>query len=308
MVRKFKIKQDSSILRGFLLLDVQDIVGESLIFYDRRNALLWVDIVGKRIHRLFLDDMRHELWPTPDFPTSIGLRKDGGAIVGLTNRLALWDYGETFETLAVPELDLPENRLNEGKVAPDGSFWVGSMQNNLNPDGSPKEVTRNCGAIYRITSDGSVQQLTRSEYGIPNSMAWTEDHRFIFADTMQNMIFRFATDGCSLHDRQIFFGPFDRGFPDGSCLDADGQLWNCRVVGGAAVACIAKRGKLQKLAELPCSWPTSCTFGGQNLDRLYVTSARFTMTPEHLRMNPQEGGLFEVHTNAKGKPEHRFGA
>jgi sugar lactone lactonase YvrE len=291
-----------------LVLDARDIIGESIVYDDCRNALLWVDIGGKRIHRLALEEMHHEIWPTPEFPTSIGLRKDGGAIVGLTNRVALWDYGEKFETFAVPELDLPDNRLNEGKVAPDGSFWVGSMQNNLNTDGSPKATTSNSGAVYRITPDGTVQQLTPREYGIPNSMAWTEDYGFILADTMQNTIFRFATDGTSLLSRQILFGPFDRGLPDGSCLDADGQLWNCRVAGGAAVACISEQGALQKLAELPCSWPTSCTFGGPNLDRLFVTSSRFTMAPEHLRIHPQEGGLFEVHADAKGKPEHRFGA
>jgi sugar lactone lactonase YvrE len=246
-----------------LVLDARDIIGESIVYDDCHNALLWVDIGGKRIHRLALGERSHEIWPTPEFPTSIGLRKDGGAIVGLTTRVALWNYDNVFETFAVPEPDVPDNRLNEARVGPDGSFWVGTMQNNLNPDGSNKEVTRNSGAVYRITPDGSVQQLTPREYGISNSMAWTDDHGFIFADTMQNTIFRFATDGSSLHDRQIFFSPFDRGLPDGSGLDAEGQLWSCRVVGGAAVACISKRGELQKLVELPCSWPTSRAFGGR---------------------------------------------
>jgi sugar lactone lactonase YvrE len=254
MMRKFQVKQDSGILRVSLLLDVQDIVGESIIFDDRRNALLWVDIVGKRIHRLFLDDMQHESWPTPEFPTSIGLRKDGGAIVGLTNRVALWDYGETFKTLAVPEPDLPDNRLNEGKVAPDGLFWVGTMQNNLNADGSPKDMTRNSGAVYRIAPEGSLRQLTPREYGISDTMAWTKDNHFLFADTLQNTIFGFNTDGISLSGRKTFFGPCDRGLPDGSCLDSEDQLWNCRVVGGAAVACISRHGELLRFTELPCSW------------------------------------------------------
>lgn len=148
--------------------------------------------------------MRHEFWPTPEFPTSIGLRTDGGAILGLTTRVALWNFENVFETFAVPEPDLLDNRLNEGRVVPDGSFWVGTMLNNFNPDGSPKATTRNRGAVYRITSDGAVQQLTPREYGIPNSMAWTEDHGFIFADSMQNTIIRFATDGYSLHSSQIF--------------------------------------------------------------------------------------------------------
>ena len=74
-----------------LVLDAKDIVGESLIYDDRRDALVWVDIGGKRIHRLWLADRRHEEWPTPDFPdldrASIA---NGDAIVGLRDRVALW--------------------------------------------------------------------------------------------------------------------------------------------------------------------------------------------------------------------------
>ena len=103
-----------------VFFDARDIVGESLVYDDRRDALVWVDIGGKRIHRLRLADKSHESWPAPDFPTSIGLRKDGGAIVGLRDRVATWDFGGAFETLAVVEPDLPDNRLNEGRVGPDG--------------------------------------------------------------------------------------------------------------------------------------------------------------------------------------------
>ena len=139
-----------------VLVDAADLVGESAVYDDRRDAVLWVDIGGKRIHRLFLSPRRHEIWPAPDLPTSIGLRADGGAIVGLRDRVALWDFGGEFRDLAVVEPDLPDNRLNEGRVGPDGAFWVGTMQNNLEPDGSPREMTRDSGAIYRVSSDGRV--------------------------------------------------------------------------------------------------------------------------------------------------------
>ena len=131
-----------------MIFEAADIVGESIVSDDRLEALLWVDIGGKRIHRLFLNDDRTELFPAPDFPTSIGLRADGGAIVGLRDRVSLWDYGSEFRTLAVVEPGLPDNRLNEGRVGPDGAFWVGTMQNNLQPDGSPKEMTRDSGASW----------------------------------------------------------------------------------------------------------------------------------------------------------------
>ena len=37
-----------------------------------------------------------------------------------------------------PEAERPENRSNEGKCDASGGFWVGTMQNNLRPDGSPR--------------------------------------------------------------------------------------------------------------------------------------------------------------------------
>jgi sugar lactone lactonase YvrE len=289
-----------------VILEAADIVGESIVYDDRRDALLWVDIGGKRIHRLSLSDHRSELWPAPDFPTSIGLRADGGAIVGLRDRVALWDYGDDFRTLAVVEPDLLDNRLNEGRVGPDGAFWVGTMQNNLNPDGSPKEMTRDSGALYRVEPDGKVVQLTPREFGIPNTMGWTADGHLLTADTTRNIIYAYQLVGGALKNKGAFSSPVDRGAPDGSCLDTDGRLWNCRVGGGACVACFRTDGNLDQLVDLPCSWPTSCTFGGADFGTLYVTSARFMMSGEHLAAHPEEGAVFALSVGARGQPEHRF--
>jgi len=293
-------------MRATQAFDAGDIVGESLVYDDRRNALMWVDIGGKRIHRLFLGDQRHELWRAPDFPTSIGLRADGGAIVGLRDRVALWDYGDDFRTLAVVEPDLPDNRLNEGRVGPDGAYWVGTMQNNLHSDGSPKDITRSSGAIYRVDREGHVVRLTPREFGIANTMAWTEDGLFITADTLRNEIYAYDFRGGALAGKRIFASGLERGVPDGSCLDAEGRLWNCRVAGGACIACYRPDGSLDRLVELSCTWPTSCAFGGPGFATLYVASARFTMTPEHIAAHPEEGALFALEVGAKGRPESRF--
>jgi sugar lactone lactonase YvrE len=290
-----------------VVVDAADIVGESAVYDERRNGLLWVDIGGKRIHRFLLGEQRHEVWPAPDFPTSIGLRADGGTIVGLRDRVALWDYGGEFRTLAIVEPDLPDNRTNEGRVGPDGAFWVGTMQNNLDADGAPKDMTRDSGAIYRVDRDGHVSQLTPREYGITNTMAWTRDGRFLTADTMRNTIYAYDLRNGALSNRRVFATPLERGAPDGSCLDAEGFLWNCRVAGGACVARFQPDGALDGLIELPCTWPTSCAFGGPDLSTLYVTSARFTMTKEHIGAHPQEGALFAVDVASRGSHEYRFG-
>lgn len=292
-----------------LVYDARDIVGESIIWSADEKALYWVDIGGRRIHRLEPANGRHDVWPTPTMVTSIGMRADGGFILGMQSEVCLWLPDGAFEVFAMPEPDLPDNRLNEGKVAPDGSFWVATMQNNLNPDGSPKEMDRNSGAVYRIDPSGAVKQLTPNQYGISNTMAWTDNGKFLFADTIANEIYRFDYDAEDrmLGNRRTIVAGFERGLPDGSCLDAAGTLWNCRVVGGAAVANFDVEGNLRRLIDLPATWPTSCTFGGEDLTTLFVTSARFTMTPEHLAANPQEGGLFAVQTGERGRPEPKFG-
>ncbi|WP_309086670.1 SMP-30/gluconolactonase/LRE family protein, partial [Chelativorans sp.] len=201
----------------------------------------------------------------------------------------------------------PGNRLNEGAVAPDGSFWVGTMQTNLEPDGSPRAQTQNSGSYYRLSPQLELQQLTSSEYGITNTMAWLPGGLFVTADTSANTLYAFdmSMDGRPVN-RRIFHAGFSRGLPDGSCIDADGYLWNCRVAGGACVARFAPDGSIDRVVELPCSWPTSCAFGGAELDTLYISSARFTMSDDYLASHPFEGAIFAVEVGVRGKPAHLF--
>lgn len=291
-----------------LVLEAADIVGESIVWDERTGALIWVDIVGKRIHRLLIATGRHESWDTPSFVTSIGLRADGGLIVGLEREVALWEFGGAFRTHAVPEPDLPANRLNEGRVGPDGCYWVGTMASNLHPDGSPRDGGAAAGRIYRIGPDGIAVAMQSERFGITNTLAFTPDRRLLVADTAANEIYAYPIDPATgtLGRRTLFAGPFARGLPDGSTLDAEGYLWNCRVAGGGCVVRYAPDGRIDHVVDLPCSWPTSCTFGGDGLDTLYVTSARFTLSAEHLSTHPLEGALFSLKPGITGLPEARL--
>lgn len=282
-------------------------VGESLVWSAAENSVFFVDIIERHIHAYRLDDGRLDSWSTPEWATSIGLRRDGGFIIGLEHRVCLWRPGSAFETFAVPEPEQAGNRLNEGAVAPDGSFWVGTMQNNLNPDGSPRAQSAACGALYRIAPDGTVTQLSPAIYGIINTMVWLPDGRFVTADSVSNQIFAYDQVPDGLGRRRTLLANFQRGAPDGSTLDADGHIWNCRVAGGRSLARIGPNGEVNALVELPCSWPTSCCFGGRDLDQLFVSSARFTMDEKHLDAQPQEGGLFALDVGQKGHAPHEFG-
>lgn len=286
------------------LLAGGDIVGESAVWSERRGQLLWVDIVGRRIHALAPDTGDHKAWQTADLVTSIGLRRDGGAVVGFRRQVALWDFGDQFEMLAEIEPDLPDNRLNEGRVGPDGAFWVGTMQDNIAADGQPKPMDRNSGAFYRVRADGKVDRLTDREMGICNTMAWTADGRFLCADTLANQLYSYRWDGETLRDRRSF-ATHERGLPDGSALDTEGCLWNARVGGGCVVR-FSPEGEVLEVIDLPCSAPTSCAFGGPDLKTLFVTSARFGL-PDARKDDLDEGALFAFKTDTPGLPEHLFG-
>lgn len=291
-----------------LVLNAEDVVGESIIWSADDQTLYWVDIGRCLIQSLVVGSGTHRVWRAREIVTSIGLRASGGFIVGMRRSVCSWRPGGGFDVLAIPEPGILDNRLNEGRVAPDGSFWVGTMQDNIGDDGSPKEMNRDSGAYYRIAPDRTVKQLTPRTYGITNTMVWLEGGRFVAADTTKNALYAFDYDEGekTIANRRDFAVGFPRGFPDGSCRDAEGYVWNCRVAGGACVARFSPEGKLDRIVELPCSWPTSCTFGGTDLRTLFVTSARFTMTAERLEENPQEGGLFAVDVGITGVPEPRF--
>lgn len=288
-----------------IVLDARNIVGESIVWAPAEQMLYWVDIVGSAIHRLDPISGAHRQWETPELPTSIGLRSGGGFIVGLRQRVVLWSPGGAFETLAVPEPDMPDNRLNEGVVAPDGSFWVGSMADNIADNGEPKPQRGKSGYLYRIAPDGEVHRLTDHPFGITNSMIWTADGGFVTADTSTNTLYRFSYDRAAQHlSEPRVFAELDRGLPDGSTSDVSGAIYNCRVAGGA-IAVLRPDGS-PKYVDLPCSLPTSCTFGGKDMDTLYVTSARFGLGVSALSKSPHEGAVMALNLSTKGTLAHEF--
>lgn len=97
-------------------LNARDVVGESILWDDRSDCLVWVDIIGRRVHRWAPESGRHQVDEMPDFVTCIGMRKAGGYVVGLTKRVMVWDGAGGLQPLAEIEPDLPGNRLNESKM------------------------------------------------------------------------------------------------------------------------------------------------------------------------------------------------
>jgi sugar lactone lactonase YvrE len=101
-------------------------------------------------------------------------------------------------------------------------------------------------------------------------------------------------------NRRVFleFGEGD-GYPDGMTVDAEGCLW-IAFWDGSVIRRYAPQGDLLETIGMPVTRPTSCTFGGPDLDRLYVTSASIGLDETALRMQPNAGGLFMVTPGVQG--------
>src|SRR5205814_1669003 len=109
----------------------------------------------------------------------------------------------------------------------------------------------------------------------PGSIAWSPDGRTMyFADSPRHKIWAFDYDGerGEISGERVFATPHP-GFPDGSCVDAEGCLWNAEWGAGRVVR-YTPAGKIDRIVEVPAKNPTCCCFGGSGLDTLYITSAK----------------------------------
>jgi sugar lactone lactonase YvrE len=281
----------------------QDVLGECTVWCDRDQVLWWVDIRGPSLKRFNPSNGEVRAISLREAIGSFGLTRSGSTMIaGMKSGLYTLDPGSgALKLVTAPERDIPGNRFNDGRCDRSGRFWAGTMS-----DG-PREPT---GSLYRLDPDGSYEHM-RSGIVIPNSIAWSPDDRVMyFADTYVNTIWAYDFDlatGAMRNERVFADFSNQPGGPDGSCVDADGCLWNAEY-GGSRVVRYTPDGRIDRVIELPASNPTCCCFGGKDFEVLYISTARQRLTPEQLAREPLAGGLFAARPGVRGLPEARFAA
>lgn len=282
-----------------------DWCGEGAVWDSSGQVLYWTDINRFLIHRFDPRNGSVKTWFFDEPVTTLVLTdRDDTLAVALGSRVILWEpQTDTRRDLGFALPGWPAVRLNDGRADPQGSFWVGSMRNNVRPDGSATEASGRDGVLYRIDPDGAVSERKR-DIGISNTFAWSPDKtRFYFADTLANQVWTYQYDRAekSIADEQPFLTGFPRGKPDGSAMDSEGYLWNCRY-GGACIVRVAPDGQVDRVVEMPTKNITTCTFGGSDYRTLFITTAALGTLPG----DRFAGGLFTLQTDVPGLPENRF--
>ena len=269
------------------------IIGEGPLWDDDHGDLLWVDIIGRKVHRT---DPGTGLTRTIETPTAVGavtLDRSGGVLASLVDGVARHD-GESWVPLVEIEADQVSNRANESKCDPYGSYLVGTM---------PWTGQGSSGALHRVHPDLRVDTL-RTNLTISNGLAWI-DSTMWHIDTPTHQIL-----GFEYHPERplgavvgvIDVGPL--GGPDGMCADVEGCLW-VAVWGSGTVRRYATDGRLLAEVKVPASQVSSCAFGGPDLSLLFITSA--TENLENPDSEPEAGAVFVTEPGVQGIVADRFG-
>jgi sugar lactone lactonase YvrE len=282
-----------------------DVCGEGLLWERDSQSIYWTDINRFLIHRYTLKDGTLKTWFFSEPTTCVMETSQRGTLaLSLGSGIALWKpYTDAPPTPLFALPGWPFVRCNDAAVDPGGALWVGSMRNNVQETGAAGEAGGTDGVLYRVDAHGVATEFRR-DLGISNTLVWSPDKsQFYFGDTLKNCIWSYEYDlpTRSIRGEQPFFAGFERGSPDGSTIDTDGYVWNCRYGGGCIVR-IAPDGKIDRVIEMPVSRPTNCTFGGPRGDVLYVTSA----SPAAGHWERFGGGLFALQTNVTGMAEYQF--
>jgi len=284
---------------GFMKAEVwrsaANILGEGPLWDHSRGELCWVDIEQKLLcfsGSQGLDIELHHLSKKIGFaaPTARGTY-----ILGLQD--GLYEYDRTDKSCTLlhqPPETSKETRWNDGKCAPDGSIWGGTMSVHQKPA---------LGHLYQLDTQGRLIHMMDG-IGISNGLAWNMDlERMYYIDTWRRsvQVFRYdtktQTKGDKLHEWQT---DESMGYPDGMTIDEDGMLWISHWDGHCVARWHPETGQLISKIDVPAGRVTSCTFGGPDMSTLYITTARKSLDEELLKQYPYSGHVFTADTLTRG--------
>ncbi len=275
-------------------------LGEGPMWDPKEKKLYWLDIAEYSVHYLAIETNEHKSWKMPEIIGALVLRASGGLIVAVGNSIYSLELenNKLEKIVTLPTTTHTGLRFNDGKCDRLGRFWVGMADRSLeNPQGG----------LFRIDPDGTATQM---EYGITisNGLGWSPDDKiFYFTDTLRHCVYQYDFDLAlgQISNRRIFIQikPED-GFPDGLTIDSAGFIWLALWDGGKILR-ISPDGNIDREIKFPIKRPTSCIFGGENFQTLFVTSCSRDINEDKTLPEPA-GALFSLDLSISGLPETSF--
>ncbi len=278
-----------------------NILGEGPVWHSGRKSFFWVDIEAKELQEIKWPSREVKVWDMPKRISAIVTYGENCLLVALQGGLAVFDIEPGQLNWFVDlEKDIVGNRPNDGKCDSSGRFWVGTM------DVGAKNYS---GSLYSIDQDKTITKHL-SSLSISNGLAWSHDDKcFYFIDSSLYRVDRYFFNpgkGKLEFDSTAVRIPQESGMPDGMTIDEEGMLWVAHWDGFCVCRWDPNTGEMLDKIAVPAPQVTSCTFGGENLDVLLITTARVGLREETLLQYPQSGHLFFATPGVKGVPANKF--
>jgi sugar lactone lactonase YvrE len=281
------------------------LLGESPVWHPHQRALYWSDIPGRTLHRLSVPEGVHRSWAMPCEVGSLALYERGGLLLAM--RDGLWRFdpeaaqgrGER-QLLAPPPYDPSVERFNDGKCDPQGRFWVGTIY-------EPREPAK--AALY--CWDGQSLRRVQGDATVSNGLAWSPDGATQYwSDTKAHTIYAFERDARGRLGERRVWAQFPGkpaagglqgygGRPDGAAVDAQGCYW-VAMFEGQRLLRLSPQAEVLLDVPLPVRCATMPCFGGDDLQTLYLTTARDNRPQAELQAQPWAGCLLQMRVAVPG--------
>ncbi|MBD2677014.1 MULTISPECIES: SMP-30/gluconolactonase/LRE family protein [Nostoc] len=281
------------------ILDARARLGEGPVWDSTKKLLYWIDIFNHRVHQLDPATGDNRFFDVGDVVGAIATAGTDRLIITLRRHLAFLNTqtGEVTPILEV-EANMPNNRINDGKCDPQGRFWFGSMSAIENPDAN----------LYRYDADGSLH-LMETGLTISNGLGWSPDQKlFYLTDSPKQKIYVYDFNSVTgnITNRRIFVDLTHESFyPDGLTIDSQGNIWSAMWNGWCVIRFNPKGEEILRI-KLPVPLITSCTFGGEDLQTLYITTASVGLSQAEIDKSFYSGDLFALQTDVTGLPSDNF--